>query len=258
MSTLRLLAAACRFQLAVLRRSPGDLIALVNAPLFTVMFLAITRHAGRGDLAAYAVLAPAVITVWAMGLLVSGEVIASERANGTLEALVTTPAPLPVVVFARVVTLTAVSLLSVVESWAVARVGFGVTVDVAHPGVFAATLLCTGVAMAGTATAMSATFVLTRSARTFQNSLSYPFYVLGGALVPVALLPDWLRPLSRVVFLSWASDLMRDALAAPPVAHVLPRLGAVLGLGLAGYLGGFTMMARILRRVRREGTLTHA
>jgi ABC-2 type transport system permease protein len=252
------LLAAARFELATLRHSPGDLMALLNAPLFTVMFLAITRHAGRDDLAGYAVLAPAVITVWSMGLLVSGELIDTERANGTLEAMVATPTPLPVVVFGRVAVVTAVSLLSVGESWLVARLGFGVSVPVRHPAAGAATLLCMAVAMAGTATAMAGTFVLARSARTFQNSLSYPFYVLGGALVPVALLPGWLQPVSRAVFLSWATDLLRDCLAAPAVPHLLPRLAAVLGLGAAGYLAGFAMLARILDRVRRTGTLAHA
>lgn len=256
--TVRVFVAAGRFELATLRSSPADLMVLLTLPLYTVMFLAITRHAGRADLASYAVLAPAVIAVWSMGLFVSGELIDSERWYGTLEALVATPAPLPVVILGRVATVTAVSLLSVVESWLVARLGFGVAVGVPHPAVFVASLACTGLAMAGTATAMSATFVLARSARTFQNSLSYPFYVLGGALVPVHLLPGWLRPLCRVVFLSWSTDLMRDSLTAPPVGQVAARLAAVLGLGLAGYLAGFAMLDRILRRVRAAGTLGHA
>jgi ABC-2 type transport system permease protein len=250
--------AAARFELATLRRSPEDLMALLNVPLFTAMFLAITRHAHRDDLAGYAVLAPAVIAVWAMGLLVSGELIDLERWNGTLEAMVATPTPLSVVILGRVAVVTAISLLSIVESWLVARVGFGIAVGVPHPAVFAAALLCTGVAMAGTATAMAGTFVLARSARTFQNSLSYPFYVLGGALVPVHLLPGWLQPVCRLVFLSWATDLLRDALAGPAVEHVLPRLAAVLALGAAGYLAGFAVLGRILHRVRATGTLGHA
>jgi ABC-2 type transport system permease protein len=257
-SALRGVAAAARFEAATLRRSPDDLMALLNAPLFAVMFLAITRHAHRGDLAGYAVLAPAVITVWAMGLLVSGEIIDQERWNGTLEAMLATPTPLQVVVLGRVAVVTAISLLSIVESWLVARVGFGVAIAVPHPGIFAVTLLCTGLAMAGTATAMAGTFVLARSARTFQNSLSYPFYVLGGALVPVALLPGWLQPACRVVFLSWATDLLRDALAPAAVPHLLGRLAAVLGLGVLGWLAGFAVLDRILDRVRRTGTLAHA
>lgn len=250
------LLAAVRFELLVLRRSPNDLMPLINTPLFTVIFLAITRHAGREDLAPYAVLAPAVIGVWLMALLVSGEIIATERSNATLEALVATPARLPVLVLGRVATVTAVSLLSLVESWLVARIGFGVSVTVHHSALFALTLLVTAASMAATATAMVAVFVLTRSARTFQNALSYPFYLLGGAFVPVGLLPEWLRPLTRLVFLSWASDLLRDTLAEEPVGHALARLAMVLVLGAAALAGGLWFLDRILNRVRARGTLT--
>ena len=53
---------------------------------------------------------------------------------------------------------------------------------------------------------MATVFVLARTAMLFTNALGYPFYILGGVLVPVAFLPGWLRPVSRLVFLSWSSD----------------------------------------------------
>ena len=43
-----------RLQLAMFRRAWDNLLALITVPLFTIAFLAITRHAGRTDLAAYA------------------------------------------------------------------------------------------------------------------------------------------------------------------------------------------------------------
>jgi ABC-2 type transport system permease protein len=250
--------AAARFELAVLRRSPSDLIALANTPLLTVIFLAITRHAGRADLAPYAVLAPAVIGVWLMALLVSGEIVDRARWDSTLEALVATPAPLTLVVLGRITTVTGLSLLAVLESWLVGRLGFGVAIDVHHPVLFVLTLLVLALAIAGTATAMSAVFVLARTARTFQNALSYPVYLLGGAFVPVDLLPGWLRPLSRLVFLSWATDLLRDGLSAAPVPAAPARLAVVLGLGLAAFLGGVALLHRFLDKVRALGTLDHA
>jgi len=100
--------------------------------------------------------------------------------------------------------------------------------------------------------------VLARSARIFQNSLSYPFYVLGGVLVPVALLPGWLQPLTRVVFVSWSADLLRDSLSAAPIADPTLRLAAVLGLGATGLGAGIFLLRRVLVRVRALGTLTYA
>lgn len=252
---IRVFCVAVWFQAIQLRRL-ADLSALINAPIFTLALLSIMSHAGRDDLAPYAVVGSTVIAVWSMAMLVSGEVVDSDRANGTLEALISTPAPLAVVVLGR--TVTVISLLSLVESVVVARLAFGVVVDVRHPGLFLLTLAVTAAAMAGTATAMAGTFVLARSARTFQNSLSYPFYLLSGAVVPVHLLPDWLQPLTRIVFLSWSTDLVRDCLSPDPVPGAFPRLAVVFGLGLAGYAGGLWMLGRILRRVRMTGAVSHA
>ena len=110
-------------------------------------------------------------------------------------------------------------------------------------------------AVAGTALIMASLFVLTRSARTFQNSLSYPFYVLGGVLVPVSYLPDWLRPLSSGVFLSWSADLLRASLAPAPVHRLAFRLAMIVLLGLAGLALGRLALGRILDRLRTSGEL---
>jgi ABC-2 type transport system permease protein len=246
------------FEVRVLRRSFGEMIALVTAPLMTLVFLAITRHAGREDLAPYAVVAPALIVLWAVALLIAGEIISRERENGSLEALVATPASLAAVVTGRIAAVTLLSLFGFVESWLAAWLVFRVSVPVWHPVVFGAALVVTALAMAGTASMMSALFVLARSARAFQNSLNYPFYVLGGVMVPVSFLPGWLEPASRVVFLSWSADLLRDALAPAGVPHLLPRLGAVLGLGLAGYATGLWLLRRAVDRLRKTGSLHYA
>ncbi|MCC8251535.1 ABC transporter permease [Saccharothrix luteola] len=254
---IRIFCTAVWFQALMLRRL-ADLTALVNAPMFTLALLAIMTNAGRLDLAPYAVIGSTVIAVWSMAMLVSGDIIDSERENGTLEALIGTPAPLAVVVLGRTATVTAISMLSLLESLFVAQLAFGVVVDVKHIGVLVATLAATVVAMTGTATAMAGVFVLARSARTFQNSLSYPFYLLSGAVVPAPLLPLWLQPVTKVVFLSWSTDLIRDCLKESPVPDAAGRLAMVLLLGLVGYVGGVWMLARILHRVRTTGQVSYA
>lgn len=250
--------AAFAFQVAYMRRNRDQLMPLFASPLYTVIFLAITRAAGRDDLSGYAVLAPALIALWAVSLMSAGEVIDSERYEGTLEAVVATPASLGVVMFGRVLAVVVVGCLAFVESWLTAAVLFGVVVPIPQPGWFLATLAATVLAMAGTATIMASVFVLARSARTFQNVLSYPIYVLGGVIVPVSLLPGWVQPVSRVVFLSWSADLFRDSLATGPLEAPVGRLGMVVLLGALGFLVGTWMLRRILARVRETGTLAYA
>jgi ABC-2 type transport system permease protein len=252
------LLAAARFQLWHTRHKPDDAQALVLAPLFTIIFLAVVGEAGRADLVGHAVLAPALITVIGMSLLVAGEIIDEDRHLGVLEATVAAPVPLATVVVGRVFGVTLLGLLGFAESWLAAWLVFGVVVKVAHPLVFAATVLATAVGMAATSVFMAALFVLARSARTFQNSLSYPLFVLGGVMVPVVLLPDWVVPLARLVYLSWAADLLRDALSPAPVEQVGLRLGVILALSAVAFAAGRLLLGRILDRVRRTGAIAHA
>ncbi|WP_083975496.1 ABC transporter permease [Kitasatospora mediocidica] len=255
---VRTFAASFRLQCLMMRRSPGDLAVLVTAPFFSLMFLSMTEQADRSALAPYAVAAPVLIAVWSMSLFVAGDLISKERGNGTLEGLVATPASLSVMVLGRICAAVTLSVFAFVETWLVAWLCFGVVVRLPHPLALLATLATTLLAMAGTATMMAAVFVLARSARIFQNTLSYPVYLLAGVLVPVSFLPGWLRPFTRVVFLSWCAGLLRDSLARPDIPDLPGRLTAVLVLGAAGFGAGRLLMRRVLWRVRVLGTLGQA
>lgn len=255
---MRLFLAVVAFQTHVLRRDPADLLVLVTVPLMTAGFLGMFLHAGQPRLVPYAIIAPAVIGQWQMALQVCGDVVSRDRWAGTLELLVAAPVSLARVIFTRVLCVVVLSLVSVGESLAVAEFGFHVDVTIPHPGWFAVTLVATTAGLAGVATTMAAAFVLTRTARIFQNTLAYPFYILGGVIVPVALLPDWLAGLSHGFFLSWATDLLRDSLAAAPVPNPVARLAAVALLGACWYGVAFGLLAVVLRRVRGNGEVSVA
>lgn len=255
---LRTALAGARLQLQLVRRDIGDLMDLALTPLFAVIFLAIVQHAERPDLLGHAILAPVLIALWSKALYVSGEIIEKDRVAGTLEPTVAAPGLVHAALLGRIAAVSAFSLFALASTWLVAWLVFGLAVPIHHPLAFAAAFGATLVATAGTSVVMSAVFVLARSARTFQNSLSYPFYVLGGILVPVALLPAWVQPLSRLVYLSWAADLLRDTLATDPVTAFWPRLAVILLLGAVGFGLGRYLLDRILRRVRVLGTITYA
>jgi ABC-2 type transport system permease protein len=258
MRHLRLLASSFRFELLVLRTEPNAFIALATAPLFAIVFLSVVRHAHRDDLIGYAALAPLLISMWRMSTDISGEVIGQDRSYGTLEPIIATPASYGTVLLGRIMAVSVIGLISFAEIWLVVRVMFGTAIRFEHPTVFVATLAAAVFAMSGTALVMASVFALGRSTRIFQQTLTYPFYLLGGVIVPVAFLPRWLQPLSRLVFLSWAADLLRDALTPKPVANLGGRLAAVVVIGTVMLSIGGTLVARALRRVQRTGTLGYA
>lgn len=252
---MRGLRGAIRLQLRIVAADRGYLNEILANPFFAVIFLGILRAAGRDDLTAFALVAPVLITLWGMALEISGDIVDSDRNVGILEGVVATPVGFPTAVSGRVLAVTLLSGAALVETWLVARLGFGVDIDIHHPGALVATLGVTGLAAAGTAVAMAGMFVLARTARTFQNTMNYPVYLLAGVIVPISYLPEWLRPLSRVIFLSWSADLLRESLSPEPVADLVPRLGAVLLLGALGLALGRATLHLVLRRVRALGTL---
>jgi len=252
---IRLFFAAARFQVLQMRRSPGDLLVLVTLPLLSVAFLSILVESGDRDLAPYAVVGTAVMSIWSIAVFISGGIIDTERRGGTLEAIVPTPAALSVIVVGRIMTVTVISLLGLPESILVAWAAFGIRIQVVHPAVFLLTLACTTIAVVGTATVMAGLFVLSRSAQTYQNSLTYPFYVLSGAVVPITYLPGWLQPVSKAVFLSWTSELLRASLLTAQPSRVPFQLAVILLLGVGAFGTGLLMINRVLNRLRRQGTV---
>ncbi|MCT9007391.1 ABC transporter permease [Streptomyces rhizosphaerihabitans] len=254
---MSLFLVSLRFQLRLAPRSPGTLQVWATAPLFTAVFLSIAEHAGRTDLTSYAIVAPTLMGQWALALGIAGELITEERSQGTLEAMIATPCRLSVVVVGRICAVSLLGITAMAEAWLVAGLGFGRWIAVPHPFVLGAALLANAAAMAGTASILSSLFVLMPSARIVQNTLNYPLYLLSGVLVPLSTLPGWLRPFGRLVFLSWSADLFRDALDGAAVSGPAARIAVVALLGLSGYVIGALLLARVLRRVRRLGTLTH-
>jgi ABC-2 type transport system permease protein len=244
-----------RLQVSFFRNYPDMFIPLLTAPLFTIIFSMVLRHGGRGDLSGYAVIAPFYMSLWWFALFNGGWVIQTERWEGTIDYLVAAPTGFASVILGRISTMMLAGAVAFGEVWLFGRYALHAAVTIRHPWVFTASLLLTLFAMTTTSLFMANLFVLTRSAVTFSNSASYPVYLLGGILVPVALLPGWLQPVTNIVFLSWSSRLLRASLDGAPVPSAGFDLAMILVLGLAALVVAGAMLNQILRRARQSGEL---
>jgi ABC-2 type transport system permease protein len=252
---MRAVAGAIRVQFEITRHNVMDYYWMLLIPFFALIFMAVLEQSGRSDLLAYALVGPLLVGIGQMGFYVASEVVSRDRETQTLELEVATPAPLALVIASRTLLLTSAGLLGFAESWLVAYVVFGETIHVYHLDVLVITLVATTFAAGATAVVTSALFSLTRSARSMQNTITYPLYVLSGVLVPVTFLPDWIEPVSRFVFLFWAADLLRDSLSDGQVADWQPRVAAILALGSMALVVGSLILDRMVDHLRQEGRL---
>jgi ABC-2 type transport system permease protein len=255
---MRAFLAGFRLELRILRAHPDALIPLFTAPLFTIIFLSIVRQGGRHDLQPDALMAPVLMTLWWFALFQGGNLVTNDRWQAVLELLLAAPASFASIVLGRIGAIMCTGLIGFFEVWGIGKLVFGVSIPFDHPYQLALTLVCTIFAMAGTAVAFAALFLMTRNAYTFANSASFPFYVLGGVFVPIAILPGWIQPVTKVVFLSWSADLLRSSLKPAPVHDFWGRLGMVLLLGTVSFVIGRGLLFLVLRRMRTTGELAVA
>ena len=247
--------AAARAQFRMSRRDIGDLFMAISHPVYSLIFMAIFVHVGREDLAAYALVAPMLMGVIGTAAFVASELVMRERRDQTLEVSVICPAPFWAVIFSRILVITAISMVGILESWVIVRFGFGIDVAIHHPGTFAAAILLTTLAAAGIALIAAAIFCFAEEVRTFQNSITFPLLLFSGVLVPVTAFPDWLEPLSRVVFLYWSADLLRASMQLEVPQGAQTALAVLAGLGLGSTLLGAALLGRMIGYLRREGRL---
>ena len=255
LAVARPLVGATRAQFNMTRREAQDLVPIIVNPTATLVLMAVFVYAGREDLSTYALVAPMLMGVGTTAVFVASEVMTRERDFQTLEFAIASPAPFAVVLLSRILVITSISLIGFAESWLIIRFVFGVSLAVHHPLVFAATMLLTAFAAAGTALITAALFCFAQAARTFQNSITFPVYIFSGILVPLAVLPEWLEPLSRVIFLYWSAELLRDSMQIATPEGVTVRLGVMAILGVGAALLGGALMVRMINYLKREGRL---
>jgi ABC-2 type transport system permease protein len=180
------------------------------------------------------------------------------RQNGTLEHLLVTQTPLPIILagsalypFALLSLRTAVYL-----GWGVALFGFPAA---QANWLGAAIVLAVSVLAFAGLGVLSASYMLVFKRG---NPAKWLFLgvsgVVSGVMYPVAVLPTPLRWVARLVPVTYSLEGMRAAiLGHASMAELWPAIGALLGFGAVLLPVSFAAFAWALRRTKVTGTLTH-
>jgi len=254
--TLRLLAIGWMLHLKMMSRSAFDGFLGVLWPLFfaTVAFFMFQAGAG-GETLVYASFGAAVMGIWSATSTTAGSAMQRERWHGTLELLVASPTHFALVLLPVTVAMSTIGLYSLVATLVWGRVAFGIDVPLEHPLSFALALVVTVLSIGSLGFLLAVSFVRYRTAWALGNMLEYPVWLIGGFLVPLTLLPFWVRPFSWILAPTWGVDAIRQAaLGGSP----LPEIGLCLALGAAYVAAGALVLDRALRAARRDASLALA
>ena len=254
MSTLRLLAVASYLQFKMIMRSPFDGIGNVLYPLFFATAALLVFRAGASPRTLiYAALGAGVMGMWSAVSTSAGSAMQRERWWGTLELLVAAPRHFSLVMLPATLGLATVGVYNLAATLLWGRFVFGIPLKVTHPLLFAFSIVGTVLAFGGLGLLFAVSFVRFRAAWVLGNFFEYPVWLICGFLVPLALLPGWVGPISWVLAPTWGMSAIREsALGGTP----LPDLLLCLGLGLA-YVGLAVLVTnRVLYDARGRGTLS--
>jgi ABC-2 type transport system permease protein len=252
--TLRLLGIGWLFHFKMIMRSAFDGIGQVIYPLFfaTVAFF-VFRAGDSPRTLLYASLGAAVMGMWSATSTTAGNAMQRERWHGTLEALVATPPHFALVLLPITLAMSTVGIYSLVATLVYGHFLFGIDLTVEHPLAFALAVVGTVLSFGSLGFLFAVSFVRFRAAWALGNLFEYPVWLIGGFLVPLALLPNWVGPIAWVLAPTWGMNAIREAaLGGTP----LPDLALCLTLG-AIYIGlGIVVLERVLGAARRRAALS--
>jgi ABC-2 type transport system permease protein len=168
-----------------------------------------------------------MFTFW-LSLFIAASIYGEKREHRTWRRALVAPVSRANILLSRTVAYVLIGVLQMTALFVLGRIFFGLNLGDepwALLAVFAATALVTtafGIFMA----AMITDFATLNSV---VNLVVIVLAAVGGALIPLFLLPDWLQPFSRLTPQYWAMDAsQRLILVGDGFVDVLPQIGVLL------------------------------
>lgn len=194
-----------------------------------------------------------VLALWSCAIWQTGLILREELAHGTLPGILTRQSGLGVVLFGKTIGTALRCALLIALTIGCVGLFIGEPLRVVNVGSFVLVAIATFASALVLGALLSCLFLLTAAAMRIAEALVYPMSLLGGMIVPIELLPNWLRPVPDVISLRWATELLTAAAEGRPQS-------AVAWACLCATTGAYAVLARwafrtVLHRARERGTL---
>lgn len=242
-----------------LRQNVMDLFIVFTVliqPLIIAVLAMWMLRGQAGDQAVYVIVGSGMTGLWSSLLFISGNSITWERWSGTLEMLVAQPTPITTIIYGKNLAQVTQSLGSMVVAYLLTSAIFGYQIEIQQPVLFIVSLLLTVLAFVSFGLLIAPIFVMNPGVQGWQNAMEFPVYILSGFLFPIALLPGWTTPLSKILAPYWAARALHGASSggASP-GEILGYLGMLVLFSMIYLVISRFLFRKMLTKVRIDGTL---
>ena len=254
MKALRLIGIGWLFQFKQLSRSSFDSFLAVLWPLFfaTVAFF-MFQQGGDPEALIYAGLGAAVMGIWTATSMAAGTALQRERWLGTLELLVASPAHFALVILPVGLATATIGVYCMTATILWGRIMFGIDLPIDDPLSAALAIPATLLSIGALGFLIGIAFARYRYAWALGSMTEYPMWLICGFLVPLALLPGWVPPISWLLAPTWGMNAIREASTG---GSPLPDIGMCVLLGVSYVLLGVLLTERVLRAARAKASLS--
>ena len=170
-----------------------------------------------------------------------------------LELLVAAPVPFWAVLAPITIAIYALGIYSLVASLVYTRLLFGVSLPIADWTAFVVAVPVSILSIGMLGFMLGGAFVRFRAAWAVGNLFEFPVWTICGLLIPIAVLPAWVEPVSWVFAPTWGMNALRDAALGGGSAWDDIAMCVALSV-VYGALGAL-MLRVFLRSARRRATL---
>lgn len=253
---IRLVWFVTWFNVRMLLASEFFILTTFISPLIfaTLAFFLFQSGGGTaGQTLLYVALGAGMMGVWSTTLFGCGGAIAWQRWEGTLELLVSAPSRYDFILVGQTFGAVVLGFYGIVATLAWGVLLFGMPIEATFPLVLPLSLLAAIVSLGSLGMLIATTFVLYRHANALGNLLEYPIWLITGLLVPISVLPLWIKPISYLLAPTWGMEAIRGAAtgAEPPwLAIVMCFVLAVIY-----YVAARILLVYVLDKARRDATL---
>jgi len=196
----------------MLSRSPFDLMVVIDSPLIFATFAYFLFGRMTGNALLVSAVASGVMGIWSSTTASGAGALQRQRRLGILELLVASPTPFWAVVLPITIAISAIGIYSLATGLLYVHFIFGAPIDVANWAAFVIAIPATIGSIGMLGFLFTSALVRFRSAFMIGNLFEWPVWTICGLLIPVAVLPAWVEPISWLFAPTWGVNALRAAM----------------------------------------------